>query len=463
MLYCCPHENYDIFMKLIQNAKNLHFSKKTVKFNKKKHKKFKWMTYGILNYINKKDRLYKLFLKIDVNSEKYAALKATFKQYRETLRSSIKEAKRLYYHRTFLLYQNNVRKTWSVIKETLQRKKKHKMPKEFVWNNHAITDMNEIANEFNRYFISIGHSLSEKILSVHSSEEYLGQKANTVFKFTVVNEECIDKIIKKLKSKSSTGYYNISNKLIKHARTILVKPLTLLANQIIHTGKFPRQLKIARVKPLYKKRDESSFSNYRPISLLPSISKILEKVKAEQLVDYFTTNNLFCIQQFGFRPGHSTELAALKQTNHLIIEMDNFKVPTNIYIDLSKAFDTLNFDILLKKLKHYGINGSAKRLIHSYLTDRLQFVEFNSYKSTYLPISTGVLQGSVLGPLLFLIYSNDLPLISNIFSMLMYADDTTLYCNIDQDVNEEVINVELAKLSEWLGANKLALNISKTK
>ena len=169
------------------------------------------------------------------------------------------------------------------------------------------------------------------------------------------------------------------------------------------------------------------------------------------------------IQQFGFRPGHSTELAALRLANHLITEMDNCKVPTNIYIDLSKAFDTLNFDILLKKLEHYGINESAKRLIHSYLTDRLQFVEFNSYKSTYLPISTGVPQGSVLGPLLFLIYINDLPLVSNIFSMLMYADDTTLYCNIDQYVNEDVINVELAKLSEWLGANKLALNISKTK
>ena len=138
--------------------------------------------------------------------------------------------------------------------------------------------------------------------------------------------------------------------------------------------------------------------------------------------------------------------------------MDNCKIPTNIYIDLSKSFDTLNFDILLKKLGHYGINESAKRLIHSYLTDRFQFVEFNRYKSTYLPISTGVPQKSVLGPLLFFIYIND-----NIFSILIYADDTILYCNIDQHVNEDDINVELAKLSEWFGANILALNISKTK
>ena len=319
------------------------------------------------------------------------------------------------------------------------------------------------ADDTSVFIVGTEYTKLIELLNVHSSEEYLGQKANSVFKFTAVNEDCIDKIIKKLKSKSSTGYDNISNKLIKHARTVLVKPLTLLANQIIHTGEFPRQLKIARVKPLFKKGDETSFSNYRPISLLPSISKIFENVMAAQLVDYFTTNNLFCIQQFGFRPGHSTELAALRLANHLITEMDNCKVPTNIYIDLSKAFDTLNFDILLKKLEHYGINESAKRLIHSYLTDRLQFVEFNSYKSTYLSISTGVPQGSVLGPLLFLIYINDLPLMSNIFSMLMYADDTTLYCNIDQYVNEDVINVELAKLSEWLGANKLALNISKTK
>ena len=143
--------------------------------------------------------------------------------------------------------------------------------------------------------------------------------------------------------------------------------------------------------------------------------------------------------------------------------MDNFKIPRNIHIDLSKAFDTLNFDVLLKKLEDYSINESAKGLIHSYLTDRLQFAEFNSYKSTYFPIYTGVPQGSVLRPLLFFIYINDLPLMSNIFSTLMYADDTTLYCNIDQYVNEYVINVKLAKLSDWLEANKLALNISKTK
>ena len=247
-----------------------------------------------------------------------------------------------------------------------------------------------------------------------------------------------------MKSKSSTGYDNISNKLIKSTKDVLIKPLTLLMNQIIHTGEFPKQLKIAKVNPLFKKGNQSSFTNYRPISLLPSISKIFEHVMTSQLMEYFTSKNLFCLQQFGFKPGHSTELAALKLVNHIISEMDSCNIPTNIYIDLSKAFDTLNFDILLNKLDYYSVQGCANRLIYySYLSERWQFVYFSGHKSSYLPIKTGVPQGSVLGPLLFLIYINDLPRVSNVFDMLMYANDTILYCNINQNIGEELINAEL--------------------
>ena len=144
--------------------------------------------------------------------------------------------------------------------------------------------------------------------------------------------------------------------------------------------------------------------------------------------------------------GHSTDLAALKLVNHVIAEMNNYNIPIHIYIDLSKAFDTLNFDNLINKLDYYGVQGCANKLIYSYLSDRWQFVDFNGHKSVYLLIKTGVPQGSVLGPLLFLIYINDLPLESSVFDMLMYADDTTLYCNISQNIGGEVINAELMKL-----------------
>ena len=152
--------------------------------------------------------------------------------------------------------------------------------------------------------------MSEQIHTTSSSDEYLNKRTNTVFNFTEVSEECIDSIIKNMKSKSSTGYDNISNKLSKNAKDVLIKPLSLLMNQIIHTGEFSKQLKLAKVKPLFKKGNQSSFTNYRPNSLLPSISKIFERVMTSQLMEYFTLKDLFSLQQFGFRPGHSTELAA---------------------------------------------------------------------------------------------------------------------------------------------------------
>ena len=245
------------------------------------------MTTGILNSSNTKDGLYKTLLKTGTNNDDYRVAKDNFKRYRDILSNSIKMAKMLYYKRTFNLYQNDVKKTWTLIKETLQQKKRQELPIEFIWNDPIITDLDEIANKFNTYFINIGHSLSEQIHETRSSDEYLNKRINTVFNFTEVSEEYIDSIINNMKSKSSTDYDKISNKLIKSDKDVLIKPLTLLMNQIIHTGEFPKQLKIAKVKPLFKKGNQSSFINYRPISLLPSISKIFEHVMTSQLMEYF--------------------------------------------------------------------------------------------------------------------------------------------------------------------------------
>ena len=206
-----PNDNYEIFITLFQLAKNKHLPMKSVRYQKRKHKKSKWMTTGILNSINTKDGLYETLLKTDINTDNYQVAKVNFKRYREILRNSIKRVKMLYYKRIFNLYQNDVKKTWALIKATLQQKKKQELSTEFIWNDRIITDLDEIVNKFNTYFINIGQSLSEQIHATRSSDEYLSNRTNTIFNFTEVNEECIDSIIKNMKSKSSTGYDNISN------------------------------------------------------------------------------------------------------------------------------------------------------------------------------------------------------------------------------------------------------------
>ena len=316
-----------------------------------------------------------------------------------------------------------------------------------------------VVDEFNAYFVIL---LKTWLIVFHFST-YLNDPSDNTFKIDLVTEQDVSYIIHNLKTKKSYGHHYLSNILLKKAQATLVKPLTFLINQTLTTGIFPRELKIFRVKPLFKKGDPMLFSNYRPISLLSSISKIYEYVIFHQLLNYMDTNILFYNDQYGFRPRHSTELAAVSFVTDLIKDLDNYKIPTTVLIDLSKAFDTLNHDILLSKLRYYGVFGVELRLLSNYLSDRVQYVEYLGAISQSRSIGVGVPHGSILGPLLFLIYINDLPKSSDMFDILVYVDDTTLFCNFDTTCNSEKINSELKKIYRWLCSNKLSLNVGKTK
>ena len=253
---------------------------------------------------------------------------------------------------------------------------------------------------------------------------------------------------------------------------VIIKPLTLLINQVLNTGTFPDKLKIAKVIPIFKKGDPSLFEIYRPICLLPAISKVLEKIIALQLSSYFEKNKLLFDNQYGFRPKHSTEHAALELIDRITNKMDTTEIPLNICIVLSKAFDTIDDSILLNKLKYYGLKGPTLNLFQSYLSrpNRKQYTEIEDTTSTILPIQVGVPQGSILGPILFIIYVNDLPQCSNKFDFIMYADDTTLSSTIYSfsDINsnasaDSLINAEIGKVIEWLKINKLSINKNKSK
>ena len=194
------------------------------------------------------------------------------------------------------------------------------------------------------------------------------------------------------------------------------------------------------------------------------ISKVIEKIICTQLSTYFENNKLFYDSQYGFRPNHCTEQATLELTDRIISAMDNNDVPIGIFLDLSKAFDTIDHNILLNKLEHCGIEGIPLQLFKNYLTNRKQYVKLCDIKSNLLQIKTGVPQGSILGPLLFIIYINDFSRASAIFDFICYADDTTLFCTLSKLVNAQntnpdlTINIELAKINEWLEINKLSLN-----
>ena len=290
-----------------------------------------------------------------------------------------------------------------------------------------------------------------------------------------VTDEYVLEIIKSLKSKDSTGNDKISSKLLKQLAPTIHSILRLIINQSINTGIFPEQLKLAIVKPLFKNKGENClFGNYRPISLLSTISKVFERVVFNQLYAYMDSNSLFLNSQYGFRKNHSTEQASLEFVDRIAKDIEAKKVPLSVFIDLSKAFDTLDHEILLKKLKYYGITGVALSWFQSYLSNRQQMVDFDGILSIKLELKTGVPQGSILGPLLFIIYMNDIVGACALFHDILFADDTSListlckfFINVPQNTNDHnqinmAINLELKKLINWLNVNKLSLNTDKT-
>ena len=206
------------------------------------------------------------------------------------------------------------------------------------------------------------------------------------------------------------------------------RPLSLITNQSFRTGIFPDKLKIYKITPLFKKGDELIVDNYRPISVLPVLSKIFEKIAFAQLYDYINENRLLYHGQYGFRKGHSTELASIEFIDNVIHKLDQGKLPISVFLDLSKVFDTLDHNILLHKLNFYGVHGIALNWFQSYINGRTQYVQIEDKMSTLLPISTGVPQGSILGPLLFIIYINDICAVSSHFNPILYADDQYFMC-----------------------------------
>ena len=473
-LFADPNLNYSKLDSIINESRIKCFPVVEKKFNKYEHKISPWVTAGILKSLKFRDKLYVKWKKNNPSSEQYTLLENSYKSYCRLLQKTIRLAKAQYHHTQFENFKSDIKKTWKHINEILSKNKKTSdLPKYLFDGNRTLTENKAMANCFNNFFCNIGPTLANSITNPTNKAytDYMKHNITSSFVFDTVTPDHVSKIIRKLKSKSSFGHDGLSSIQLKYISNAVITVLTHIINQSLCTGIFPETLKIAKISPIFKKGDPHITDNYRPISLLPIISKVFEKVVFIQLYDYLVKNKLLYDSQYGFRKFHSTELAALEFSDKIMLNLDEGKTPIAIFLDLSKAFDTIDHSILINKLKYYGVRGMSLFWFKSYLSNRKQFVQYNDSASSFSSISTGVPQGSILGPLLFIIYMNDIATVTNKFHFTLYADDTSLIepiCTFTTGTNKnsetsDAINTELNLITDWLCLNKLSLNAKKTK
>ena len=449
------NDNYEKFVTIIQNLYNKCFPIAT-KYISLKRLNSPWLTTAILNSIKYKSLLFKNLKLGRVTFEYYKA-------YRNHLNQLIKKAKSDYYLKTFANFKNNTHKIWLTIKQINNYRKPKSNISNLVHNGATLENSADIAEAFNEYFSNIAPMLDNELpVSNTDPTSYLQGDFPDSMVVPIVNENDIINAIKSLNNKRS-HVNEIPVYILKQNVNLLAYPIMTLFNQSIRTGKFPSLLKHAKITPVHKSGPLNDKSNFRPISNLAVFSKIFETLMKKFLLRYLNRKNIFTPNQFGFRKGLSTFDALNQFSNHIYSALNHSHSTLAIFMDLSKAFDTVNHKILLNKLQHYGIRGCILSWFADYLSDRTQTTIVNNQQSGPRPVTLGVPQGSILGPILFLIYINDLSNVSNIFNTILFADDSTFYFSgTDPAALLTTANLELPKLFQWCKTNRLTINANKT-
>ena len=444
-----------------------------------------WITNGLIVSIATKDKLYNLWQsakkkkcvhrltdELDRNNcncffctdirTKYEK----FSNYRKNLKFLINQRKSKYLSVKVDECVGDSKKIWKII-NSVRGKRERSVKPNFIINDKRITDRRVIANEFNKYFVSLAPSLNKayidenglRINNVSDFTAFMHEKCSTSITLRECYDEEIESIISELKLGKSS---DIPVHVIKFTKKVITPFLTTIFNQCMKEGYFPDELKTGKISPIYKKDNEELLENYRPVSTLPIFGKIFEKLIFNRLYQFFEDNKTIYQNQYGFRKGHSTNHALNYSVNYIEKQMKSKKHTLGIFIDLSKAFDTLDHEILLAKLSNYGIEGNALKLIKSYLSNRKQLVSVLNESSAILPVKFGVPQGSVLGPLLFILYINDISNLAEQCKIVLFADDTNIF--VTGNTREEAYvnaNKILTTISRYMECNLLHINTKK--
>ena len=457
----CPNEACDSFLDTFTSLFNIHFPIVKIKNNKNIHPQNSFMTKGLMKSRKKKfDMAKKARTNPNLVDEQY------FRYYKDLYNSLLTAAKKLNTAYRIREAGDNSKKIWGVYKQAMNIKKSNAKIGPIRHNDDLIHNDTIKANIFNEKFSNIGREARRDIPQTDKNfADYLPPRSQRNIFLYDINPTLMGHYIRCLKPKDSLDINGISARFLHFISDEIKTPLCHIYNRCINTGKFPENFKTSKTIPIYKKGDQLDTENYRGVSLIDNFSKVFEKILAFKLYDYLEKRKFFDKNQFGFRPKMSTNHAILKVLNHITKQLNDGLTILAVFLDVSKAFDAIDHNILLSKLDHYGIRGLAKDLFKSYFEGRKQRVCINGKLSeNTCDITTGVLQGSILGVLLFIIYINDIHNACPDLLQVLFADDNTALIS-DQSLDNliERSNNSINKLLEWYNANQLPLHPGKSR